>query len=466
MNWTALGENTVPGDVQRVLGVASAFRLVGDEAGTLTTRLRALDGGTGPTIWRGPAADEFRELLGKAGPDLIKLASSYQAAQDAVQRYAAALGDAQQIAIKAGTDAEAAVADRAAADTKAKQAAGEAEAQESTVRSAGARIAESRQLAGQSVDPAQVASYQQYEQQVGAQQQAASDRAAAARGSETAARQQIDAADQRLAAARALAQQAAEMRDGAATAAATTLDAAGEAGVEHRTWIERAWHWADDKLRDITSSPTFMAWMDMLGNVGDVLGVAATILSFIPVLNVAAGPLLAAGLAFKGAAFLGTGVAALHGKASVGQVVSRGVDFLLVGKGALAVKKGKVIINRAGLLGGQVKRSLFFADARRATGFWRKIKVAPKPKSTMASRLAEARGMSPQAFYQAKTKLKAIREAHRAVRTTEHTAKDISHFGEPGPHDDYAHRRPARIAGQLVDGKNPVEVLIPTFARG
>ncbi|MDN5854324.1 MAG: hypothetical protein L0K86_16020, partial [Actinomycetia bacterium] len=164
MSWDAVGGNPVPGDPQVARRIAAVFGIIGDEAEILTSRLHAIDGGTGPQIWRGEAANTFRDLLPKLGPDLAKLTTSHHNARQALVTYAGHLEDAQSTARRASADAGTAVSDRARATHRQEQAAAEAASQEWVFRAATIRIGEAhlKQQTVGTLDPAYAASLQHY----------------------------------------------------------------------------------------------------------------------------------------------------------------------------------------------------------------------------------------------------------------------------------------------------------------
>lgn len=476
MSWTALGENPVPGEVDAVLRVASTLGGVGEQAELITGRLRALDAGTGPQIWRGEAADAFRDLLAKIGPNLVTLATSHREAQDALRGYATALGDAQAQAGRAESDAEAAVVDRSAADTRRSQASADASAADSVARTAQLRILEAQAKQAVTVDPAYHASLQQYQQQVGAQRTQAQSRAADARRRESAAASDKAAADARLAAAKKLAHQAEQIRDDAARTAVRRLDDAGAPGIAHDGFFKRAWNGLNNTLRDITAGPAFASWMNIISDVGEVLGAIGTVLAFIPGAQPFAAAFLLTGAAFKGAAFLGTWLAHHYGNASTGQVLGRALDFglsAIPGLKALkalkeakkAAEAGKVVtgLTRSGevaKLGGKIKRAIWYDDARKATGVLRTFDAAEKFSGKTLKYLDKVH-IDPKTAFRVKTVTDTVLLTRKIEKSGEslgakslEIVKDIRHFQDPQEQHTASEEAPdaaKELAGEGID---------------
>lgn len=85
----------VPGDPEHVRRIAALLTTVETRAQEIQSRLRAIETGLGPQVWRGEAADGFTALLTETGPGLTRLATSYGVAGRALTTYAAELAAAQ-----------------------------------------------------------------------------------------------------------------------------------------------------------------------------------------------------------------------------------------------------------------------------------------------------------------------------------------------------------------------------------
>jgi hypothetical protein len=240
VSWSALGEDPAPGDVGAVDRVASGFAAVSDRAEALLGRLRTIDSGSGPNVWRGPASESFRTRLAEAGPQLTALATSYRSAHDAMTAYGRALDDAQRLARQAETDGERAVADRSLAERHRNQARVEAATQRARRLAAQLAIAEAQglQLASAALgNPAYAAALRTFEQQQRDVKAHAATREAEADARAGAAEREAQEAITRLDAARARGRQAKDDHERAVTTAVRALEQAGDAsGIPLSAW--------------------------------------------------------------------------------------------------------------------------------------------------------------------------------------------------------------------------------------
>ncbi|MCE3552388.1 hypothetical protein LWC33_13065 [Pseudonocardia sp. RS11V-5] len=363
MSWEALGGNPVPGDPGVALRLASTYGEVCDQAEQITSRLRALDGGSGPEVWRGQAADAFRDKLAKIGPDLITMATHYRQASEALRDFARSLDEAQAAARRAESDAGSALIDRDAAASRRDTANRDARTADGTALFADGKIVAARAQAAIAapLDPTYQAAMQDWERRVAAQRDAARSQAADARRRAGAAASEAAQAQARVEAAKRLAAQAEAVRDDAARTAAARIKAADAPGYDDRGLWEKAWDaattpvridrllsGADDFFRDLTSSATFQSWLNIFSTVGDIVGTVGTVLSwfsFIPGVGPIAAAMIITSVALKGLAFLGTLLSVRYGNASWSQVAGRGVDLGfsalgLRGLGAIKAAKG------------------------------------------------------------------------------------------------------------------------------
>jgi hypothetical protein len=118
MSAPAPAGSPLPGDPEQARRVSAQLAAVELRTREIESRLRAIETGVGPQVWRGRAADGFAALLAATGPDLTALATSYGAASQALATYATELAAAQDVARAAEAEAAAATGDRdrAAAD--------------------------------------------------------------------------------------------------------------------------------------------------------------------------------------------------------------------------------------------------------------------------------------------------------------------------------------------------------------
>jgi uncharacterized protein YukE len=201
--------DAIPGDPEEVRRISAQLATVEARAREIESRLRAIETGVGPQMWRGQAADGFAALLGETGPDLTRLASSYGAASQALATYATELAAAQDAARAAEVEAARAAGDRdrATADRNVAEA-------EAVTHAAAADEARAR------LDP------------VAAQD--AEQRRNDTLGRANAASAAVDQAEQALEGARQKADQAASQLSAAVTRCIRELDNASNAGIDTR----------------------------------------------------------------------------------------------------------------------------------------------------------------------------------------------------------------------------------------
>jgi uncharacterized protein YukE len=199
----------IPGDPEQVRRVSAQLATVEARAREIASRLRAIEAGVGPQMWRGQAADGFTALLAETGPDLTRLATSYGAASQALATYAIELAAAQDVARAA--EAEASIATRDRDRATADRDSAEADAFRHAVTADEARVRLDA-VATQDAD----------------------QRRADAVGRVNAAGAAVDQAERALQAARHKADQAAGERDAAAARCIRELDEASSAGIDVR----------------------------------------------------------------------------------------------------------------------------------------------------------------------------------------------------------------------------------------
>jgi hypothetical protein len=170
---------------------------------------------------------------------------------------------------------------------------------------------------------------QQYEQTLQQRRNTSRSNEATFRSQQRAAQTNADDAEAKHAAACVLGRQAVQARDGAARTATRELDDAGRTVVRDRNVFQRAWDRVDDFARDLTANPKFTSWLNILSDVGDVLTGIGTVMAFVPFLQPFSAAVLALGVGFKGAAFVGTLLAYRYGNATTSQVFGSGLDVVL-----------------------------------------------------------------------------------------------------------------------------------------
>jgi WXG100 family type VII secretion target len=94
-DWDLVGGNPVPGEPDAVAGLASQFRTVADDADNVHRRLQQIKDSVNDAIWKGKAANEFRDKLEKLPEHFSKLHESYDKAADGTSKYAGKMRDLQ-----------------------------------------------------------------------------------------------------------------------------------------------------------------------------------------------------------------------------------------------------------------------------------------------------------------------------------------------------------------------------------
>jgi uncharacterized protein YukE len=199
----------VPGDPEEVRRISAQLATVEMRAREIESRLRAIETGVGPQMWRGQAADGFTALLAGTGPDLTRLAASYGAASQALATYA--------------TELEAAQAAARAAAAEVSTAAGDRDRARSDRDSADADVFQHAAAADEARLRLDAVAAQDAEQ-----------RRTDALGRVNAATAAFDQAEQAMRAAQLKADEAASQRDAAAAKCMRELDDASSVGVDNR----------------------------------------------------------------------------------------------------------------------------------------------------------------------------------------------------------------------------------------
>jgi uncharacterized protein YukE len=95
-DWDLVGGDPAPGDPDAYADLSGALGETASNAEEAHGRLKKLKDNVDESIWRGKAADAFREEIDKLPDHLAKLMTSYQAAADAMATYGRTLRALQQ----------------------------------------------------------------------------------------------------------------------------------------------------------------------------------------------------------------------------------------------------------------------------------------------------------------------------------------------------------------------------------
>jgi hypothetical protein len=443
--WEALGGDPAPGDVDTVRQVAYAFRGVEEDAGAAADRIAGLLNRSGAAVWTGPAADAFRERLARTLPDLRRLAESHGLADRAMLAYADHLDRAQPQARSAAFRATTARQEQDRGDRQLQAARAET-GRLTTAAAHAAGLARTSRLQACAptvalADPAE---------QVRLQQQAAEDETyrrrkeaavAEARQRQSAAARAVEQAQAELIAARRLGAQIAELHENAGRDVVRRLGEASAAGIRNRSPLRRWWDDRVEDLREITATPQFHNFVEILSVASDVLAVAAMVAAFVPGLGTAAAGVLlgaSAGLAITAAGL--TVLARLFGNARTSDAV---LAVAAAVPGVRLLAKGGRLLKEGLPLGGKLKRALNYDDARRATGFLRQFTAAPKPTTDGLFKLP-VRILGPERYFKLTTALDVANAAKKVLAlpgNVETIVKRIDHFDQQPPQDDtWRHR--------------------------
>jgi uncharacterized protein YukE len=387
--WEALGgADPVPGDPFALRNLASRFGEVADDTGRISRRLDSVADQAGPQLWRGCAADLFRDQLAEVLPDLAKLARSHDLARQALLTYATVMETAQETARRAGGDAN-----RAADEERSARAEGERADTDRSAFLAEARVAEAALRTAQIglvetavlPDPARSAALTQEESRQQVRRAAALARVSEASGRHDRAESEAAEAHARLEMARQLAADARQLRGDGGNTAVRQLHEASEVGIHNRGMVERAYHATVTAVRDITSTEEFRQFIALVSSVGDTLVSVGTLVALV---FPAAGAFIAAvGVGLLAIGFIGQllafSVGNAKGKDVAMSALNLGLSALGARKLASVAKATPQLFGGAIALGGKVKRSFSYADNRHLSGLartllWESVPVAKK----------------------------------------------------------------------------------------
>ena len=272
LTWAAV-DDAAPGDPGAYAGLASDFNETAENARQARALLERFGAGLDASVWRGEAADAFRDEIGKLPPKLAKLADSHATAAAGMATYGRVLEDLRAQARRLGDQAQAAESERMAAEA-------------------------ARDTATATDPAAPTAAYD-------------------------------DAVDRARRRATTLGRELDHLRDrrkAAEAAAVRALDRAHDLGIKNKSFLQRAWDavdaWVDDHADLLRGISNGLKW----------ISAAAGLLSFIPILAPICGPIA---LATGGVALLMDAALAASGNGSWKMLAVDGVLMALPGAGRL-----------------------------------------------------------------------------------------------------------------------------------
>ncbi|MFD5320129.1 DUF6531 domain-containing protein [Streptomyces sp. NPDC127098] len=224
-----MDSDPTPGDPDEVRTLADDLQTFADDVGEALGRVRGLAEDRAVLDWAGLSAEAFRSEFDGVPGNLEKLQTSYDMAAQALQTYWPKLETAQGMADRALDRAIAAQADLSSAQAAL------SDAQDWVSRAGDEAERLEREGERENVEPPSEAEVR-----------AATRDATAANEAASSAQSRVDSAEEALSAARQLALDAREMREEAARACASEIDAASDAGIQNRRWWEDAVHWVSE----------------------------------------------------------------------------------------------------------------------------------------------------------------------------------------------------------------------------
>ncbi|MCT9139399.1 putative T7SS-secreted protein [Streptomyces violarus] len=232
-----LDQDPTPGDPQRIRKLAGTLHDFADDVADALRDLKGIAKEDEILSWAGKTADVFAEEFADAPKKLRKLKKSYDLAGDALSSFWPDLETAQDKADKALRDGRKARAELTTAQTALSGA-------NDWVRTATEKA--------DSYDPSKNGGKDVPKPDEGEVRRATRN-AQHAKARQTAAEQNVQAAQSALDAARKLAGQAQRMREEAARRTVTKLQEASDAGIPNRHWWEEIGDWVTDNWDEIVT---------------------------------------------------------------------------------------------------------------------------------------------------------------------------------------------------------------------
>ncbi|MFD5315736.1 DUF6531 domain-containing protein [Streptomyces sp. NPDC127098] len=224
-----MDSDPTPGDPDEVRQLADELQTFADDVGEALGRIRGMAEDRAVMDWAGLSAEAFRSEFDGVPGNLEKLQTSYDMAAQALQTYWPKLETAQGMADRALDRAIAAQADLSSAQAAL------SDAQDWVSRAGDEAERLEREGERENVEPPSEAEVRAATRDANAAQSAASS-----------AQSRVASAEEALSAARQLALDARTMREEAASACASEVDAASDAGIQNRRWWEDAVHWVSE----------------------------------------------------------------------------------------------------------------------------------------------------------------------------------------------------------------------------
>ncbi|MEU6080086.1 DUF6531 domain-containing protein [Streptomyces sp. NPDC047108] len=231
-----LNEDPVPGDPERVRGLARRLHDFADDVAGALRLIKGMAGDDALLKWAGKSADAFTEEFEEVPKNLGKLRRSYEIAGDALSTYWPLLQQAQGDSLRALEKGRTAKHDLTAAHRR--------------LENANAWVDRASKKAKEYEDNSKKLDHPRPDEN---QVRAATRNATEAKSSRTSAESDVDGAQSALDAAKKMAADARKLREDAASACKKKLEEASDAGIQNRSWWEDAVDWVSDNWDTIVA---------------------------------------------------------------------------------------------------------------------------------------------------------------------------------------------------------------------
>ncbi|MGP3922441.1 RHS repeat-associated core domain-containing protein [Streptomyces sp. 8N616] len=231
-----LESDPVPGDPERVKGLARRLHDFADDVGDALRQIKGMAEDDALLRWAGKSADAFTSEFEDVPKNLRKLKKSYDVAGDALAAYWPELEKAQDDSRRALEKGREARRDLSTANTR--------------LESANDWVDRANKKAKEYEDSGKKKDVPPPDEK---EVRAATRNATHAKDTQQSAQTAVDSAQSALDAAKKMAADAKKLREDAATKAKKKLEEASDAGIQNRSWWEEAIDWVSDNWDTIVA---------------------------------------------------------------------------------------------------------------------------------------------------------------------------------------------------------------------
>jgi len=416
-DWSPLGGNPAPGLCDHVWATGKFFEQSQHDAQQAQAELQALAAGSDEIRWTGLAASMTRQALGRlAGPHLDVFAQSHGLAASAMFTYAEGLETLQGIAQRLLAEANDLLTRRAAAAHQVEQAHGGVAAATARYDRAVAAVKTLTHQLHAATDPAVSADLTA--RLHAAQAELSAARAAleeAQAGHSTAARALQSIVDE-LARVRQHAAQVRDDAEGAGNRAAQKLHEAASEHVKQPNVLQRDIRAIIEVEKAGAVGPELESYLKFLEEAKDVL---ADVVNMVPGLNKT--PLGKYALV----AIIGIDIVIMAGH-EMQRLGGRQPDHSFLDDLKSTAWDGVSMfttVNKSQGLEGDLKRAIWYDDARHATGGWHEMVAASPKVSDELMRLFP--GASPKSVFRVMTALEVVKHTDAVKNDTKDFIKVV-----------------------------------------